>query len=155
IGLNKWIVEECLKQKLNDRADGLRKKNKKSKIVNSSTQIFSTGNDNELEISHQHTEKNTSSGKENSNLTLEHEIEYDINNQIIDTIDEKFYETELNEDCVGSTSSIHTTSIFNNYNIPTSNSYIESTSDDNLHFSYNSCITSDFDIDSEKANENT
>ncbi|CAG8546988.1 17153_t:CDS:2, partial [Cetraspora pellucida] len=91
-----------------------------------------TSSNNELEISYQFTEKYTN----------------DFDNL-------EFYKTDLNENCVGSIFSIHAIFIFNNYNISTSNSYIESTSDDNLHFSYNSYITSNFDIDSEKANKNT
>ncbi|CAG8439779.1 2624_t:CDS:2, partial [Scutellospora calospora] len=145
------IIKECLKQKLNNRADRLRKKNKKLKIVNSSMQILSS--DNELEISHQHTKKNISSDKENSNLTLEHEMEYNINCQITDTIDESNSDTL--EDCVSSTSSIYATAISNSYNIPNSNSYMKLTSDNNLNFAYNSCIISDFDSDNEKANKNT
>ncbi|CAG8615461.1 829_t:CDS:2 [Dentiscutata erythropus] len=69
IGSNKWIVEECLKQKLIDRADNFRRRNKKAKfkVTKSNNQV--TNSDNELEILNQDVNQNIEQDKEDEYLS--------------------------------------------------------------------------------------
>ncbi|CAG8825589.1 23750_t:CDS:2, partial [Dentiscutata erythropus] len=73
IGFNRWIVQECLKQKLIDRADNFRRKiNKKQNIT-----IQSRNNDQEFELQGVSTYYN----KENTNLAYTSDIESDDNQE--------------------------------------------------------------------------
>ncbi|CAG8608620.1 743_t:CDS:2, partial [Scutellospora calospora] len=118
IGSNKWIIQECLKQKLTNRADNFRKKSNKTKPR--ITQNLN--NYNELEISiQQNIEKISNANKENMSINFKKEFCESDGNNLED------------EDCSGSFFSTYATP--NNYIAldsdecidPTPNGHIAST----------------------------
>ncbi|CAG8682713.1 46281_t:CDS:2, partial [Gigaspora margarita] len=70
IGSNKWIVEECLKQKLIDRADNFRQRNKTPKFKVTGSNIQVTSSDDELEILNHDVNQNIEQDKENEHINI-------------------------------------------------------------------------------------
>ncbi|CAG8834967.1 39674_t:CDS:2, partial [Gigaspora margarita] len=130
IGSNKWIVQECLKQKLTDRADNFRRKNYKAKPR--ITQNLD--NNDELEMSiQQNIEKITNANKENMSIDFEKEFCESDGDNLED------------EDCSGSSFSTYATPTLNNYVTLDSDEYIDPTSSGH--------IVSNSNSDSEEADE--
>ncbi|CAG8714836.1 6426_t:CDS:2, partial [Racocetra fulgida] len=91
IGSNKWIVQECLKQKLMDRADNFRRKQYKKQNIKSNVQIGS--NVQEFELRRLSTYYN----KENTNLAYASDIESDDSNHEANTSNLKYLTAELHK----------------------------------------------------------
>ncbi|CAG8458360.1 7875_t:CDS:2 [Racocetra fulgida] len=125
IGSNKWIVQECLKQKLNDRA-----KKKGLKVTMPNIQVASS--DDEPEVVQQSTsifKRYAMINKENIDLSFRSSKEFgEIDPEINDNDDLESFSSNFYENCDSSTSNSYATPSSSTYIAPASNSHITPTS---------------------------
>ncbi|CAG8462549.1 2573_t:CDS:2 [Racocetra persica] len=114
-----WIVQECLKQKLNDRADNFRKRAKKKGLNITKQNIQVANSDNEPEVVQQ-LNSNNEPEVVNEFQEMDQKIHLSSDNE-----DSEFFGSNFYENCDGSTSDSYATSS------STSGSYIDPTSDSN------------------------
>ncbi|KAF0381757.1 hypothetical protein F8M41_012069 [Gigaspora margarita] len=137
IGSNKWIVEECLKQKLVDRADNFRRSNKKAnlKVANSNIQITSEDELEPLQQTNKHIEEHSGVNKENifeSNIELDEYYQEDQENAIINEYDNEDHFTTSNSSSFGAPTSSNdlATSTYHEISDSTSDTALDSTFSD-------------------------